>query len=104
MLTSHMQNVLPVFINEKHLAVDPRRSGSRHHRLATAAEIGEETLKLGNEAETKLIDELKKEGHDVRHRRPTASRSRISARPSPLRSAPISRAGVPYIERIGAVK
>ena len=60
MLTSHMQNVLPVFINEKTWQSIPEKE--RAIVLATAAEIGEETLKLGNEAESKLIDELKKKG------------------------------------------
>lgn len=60
MLTSHMQNVLPVFINEKVWQSIPEKD--RAIVLATAAEIGEETLKLGNEAEVKLIDELKKKG------------------------------------------
>lgn len=60
MLTSHMQNVLPVFINEKTWQSIPEKD--RAIVSATAAEIGEETLKLGNEAETKLIDELKKKG------------------------------------------
>lgn len=60
MLTSHMQNVLPVFINERVWQSIPEKD--RTIISATAAEIGEETLKLGNEAETKLIDELKKKG------------------------------------------
>ncbi len=60
MLTSHMQNVLPVFINERTWQSIPEKD--RAIISATAAEIGEETLKLGNEAETKLIDELKKKG------------------------------------------
>lgn len=60
MLTSHMQNVLPVFINERTWQSIPEKD--RAIVSATAAEIGEETLKLGNEAESKLIDELKKKG------------------------------------------
>lgn len=60
MLTSHMQNVLPVFINERVWQQIPEKD--RAILLAVAAEIGEETLKLGNEAEVKLIDELKKKG------------------------------------------
>jgi tripartite ATP-independent transporter DctP family solute receptor len=60
MLTSHMQNVLPVFINERTWQSIPEKD--RAIISATAAEIGEETLKLGNEAESKLIDELKKKG------------------------------------------
>ena len=53
MLTSHMQNVLPVFINERTWQSIPEKD--RAIISATAAEIGEETLKLGNEAESKLI-------------------------------------------------
>ncbi len=60
MLTSHMQNVLPVFINERVWQSIPEKD--RAIVASTAAEIGEETLKLGNEAEVKLIDELKKKG------------------------------------------
>jgi len=60
MLTSHMQNVLPVFINEKVWQSVPEKD--RAILAATAAEIGEETLKLGLEAEVKLIEELKKKG------------------------------------------
>ena len=63
MLTSHMQNVLPVFINERVWQQIPEKD--RAILLAVAAEIGEETLKLGNEAEVKLIDELKKKGMTV---------------------------------------
>ena len=60
MLTSHMQNVLPVFINEKVWQSVPEKD--RAILAATAAEIGEETLKLGLEAEVNLIEELKKKG------------------------------------------
>lgn len=60
MLTSHMQNVLPVFINERVWQSIPEKD--RAIVASTAAEIGEETLKLGLEAEVKLIDELKKKG------------------------------------------
>lgn len=60
MLTGHMQNVLPVFINERSWQAIPEKD--RAIVAAVAAEIGEETLKLGLEAEVKLIDELKKRG------------------------------------------
>lgn len=60
MLTSHMQNVLPVFINEKVWQSVPEKD--RAIMAATAAEIGDETLKLGLEAEVSLIEELKKKG------------------------------------------
>ncbi|PZU91998.1 MAG: TRAP transporter substrate-binding protein DctP [Chelatococcus sp.] len=60
MLTAHMQNVLPVFINERSWQSIPEKD--RAIVAAVAAEVGEETLKLGLEAEVKLIDELKKKG------------------------------------------
>ncbi|AOG05013.1 MAG: TRAP transporter substrate-binding protein [Bosea sp. (in: a-proteobacteria)] len=60
MLTGHMQNVLPVFINERSWQSIPEKD--RAVVAAVAAEVGEETLKLGLEAEVKLIDELKKKG------------------------------------------
>lgn len=60
MLTGHMQNVLPVFINERVWQGLPEKD--RAIVAAVAAEVGEETLALGLEAEVKLIDELKKKG------------------------------------------
>ncbi|MEN5084633.1 TRAP transporter substrate-binding protein [Bosea sp. TWI1241] len=60
MLTGHMQNVLPVFINERVWQALPDKD--RAIVAAVAAEVGEETLALGLEAEVKLIDELKKKG------------------------------------------
>jgi TRAP-type C4-dicarboxylate transport system substrate-binding protein len=60
MLTGHMQNVLPVFINERTWQSIPEKD--RAILAEVAAEVGEETLKLGLEAETKLIDELKQRG------------------------------------------
>jgi TRAP-type C4-dicarboxylate transport system substrate-binding protein len=60
MLTGHMQNVLPVFINERVWQSIPEKD--RAIVAEVAAEVGEETLKLGLEAEVKLIDELKKKG------------------------------------------
>lgn len=60
MLTGHMQNVLPVFINERTWQSIPEKD--RTIMSDVAAEVGEETLKLGIEAEVKLIDELKKKG------------------------------------------
>jgi len=60
MLTAHMQNVLPVFINERFW-----QSLSEEDRallLQVAAEVGEETLALGQKAEVELIDVLKGKG------------------------------------------
>jgi tripartite ATP-independent transporter DctP family solute receptor len=60
MLTGHMQNVLPVFINERTWQSIPEKD--RAIVAEVAAEVGEETLKLGLDAEVQLIDELKKKG------------------------------------------
>lgn len=60
MLTSHMQNVLPVFINERSWKAIPERD--RTILADIAAEVGEETLKLGLDAEVRLIEELQKKG------------------------------------------
>ena len=60
MLTAHMQNVLPVFINERFW-----QSLSEEDRallLQVAAEVGEETLALGQKAEVELIDVLNGKG------------------------------------------
>lgn len=101
MLTSHMQNVLPVFINERTWQSIPEKD--RAIILATAAEIGEETLKLGNEAETKLIDELKKKGM-------TFVTAADGLKVEDFRKAVSAQVRTdfpswgPYIERIGAVK
>ncbi|MFC0246373.1 TRAP transporter substrate-binding protein [Falsochrobactrum ovis] len=60
MLTGHMQNVLPVFINEKVWQSIPEQD--RAIIAEVAAEVGQETLELGLKAETDLIDELKGKG------------------------------------------
>lgn len=60
MLTGHMQNVLPVFINEGVWQSIPEED--RAIVSEVAAEVGEETLELGIQAETDLIDELKGKG------------------------------------------
>lgn len=60
MLTGHMQNVLPVFVNEKVWA-----SMSAEDRKAILAEfetMAQETLQSANKAEEELIGELKKKG------------------------------------------
>lgn len=101
MLTSHMQNVLPVFINERTWQSIPEED--RAIISATAAEIGEETLKLGNEAETKLIDELKKKGM-------TFVTAADGLKVEDFRKAVSAQVRAdfpswgPYIERIAAVK
>jgi len=60
MLTAHMQNVLPVFINERFWQSLPEED--RALLLQVAAEVGEETLALGQKAEVELIDVLKGKG------------------------------------------
>ncbi|MEH6717523.1 MAG: TRAP transporter substrate-binding protein [Aurantimonas endophytica] len=60
MLTGHMQNVLPVFINEDVWQSIPE--ADRAIMSEVAAEVGEETLELGLKAETDLIDELTGKG------------------------------------------
>lgn len=101
MLTSHMQNVLPVFINERVWQQIPEKD--RAILLAVAAEIGEETLKLGNEAEVKLIDELKKKGM-------TFITEADGLKVEEFRKSVVAQVRTdfptwgPYIERIAAVK
>ena len=60
MLTGHMQNVLPVFINERFW--QSLSDEDRTLIMEVAAEVGEETLQLGLKAEVELIDELKSKG------------------------------------------
>ena len=60
MLTGHMQNVLPVFINERFW--QSLSDEDRTLIMAVAAEVGEETLELGLKAEVELIDGLKSKG------------------------------------------
>ncbi|MBL4918528.1 TRAP transporter substrate-binding protein [Szabonella alba] len=60
MLTGHMQNVLPVFINEDAWQSIPEADRAIVGEIA--AEIGEETLEMGLKAEVDLIDELKGKG------------------------------------------
>lgn len=60
MLTSHMQNVLPLFINEKTWQSIPGKDRAIIEKITK--EVGAETLKMGLESEVKLIAELKKKG------------------------------------------
>lgn len=60
MLTGHMQNVLPVFINETFW--QSLSDEDRALIMEVASEVGEETLALGLEAENELIDELTGKG------------------------------------------
>jgi tripartite ATP-independent transporter DctP family solute receptor len=101
MLTSHMQNVLPVFINEKVWQSIPEKD--RAIVASTAAEIGEETLKLGLEAEVKLIDELKKKGMKFVTEADGLKVEEFRKAVGAQVRADFPSWG-PYIERIGAVK
>ena len=60
MLTGHMQNVLPVFINENAWQSLPEED--RQILSEVASEVGEETLELGLQAEQDLIAELTDKG------------------------------------------
>lgn len=60
MLTAHMQNVLPVFINETFW--QSLSDEDRALIMEVASEVGEETLALGIEAESELIEELTGKG------------------------------------------
>ena len=60
MLTGHMQNVLPVFINER--VWQSISEKDRTAILDALEESAQETLKQAQKAEQELIDELKKKG------------------------------------------
>lgn len=60
MLTSHMQNVLPLFINERTWQSIPAADRAIIEKVA--AEVGAETLRLGQDSEVALIGELKGKG------------------------------------------
>ena len=60
MLTGHMQNVLPVFINEKvWQSISPADQAGI---LKGTAELGQETLDMAKKAEKDLVGELTKKG------------------------------------------
>ncbi|MDQ4135331.1 MAG: TRAP transporter substrate-binding protein [Pseudomonadota bacterium] len=60
MLTGHMQNVLPVFVNER--VWQSISEKDRTAILGALEEIAQETLKQAQKAEEELIGELKKKG------------------------------------------
>lgn len=60
MLTGHMQNVLPVFINEK--AWQSIAEADRDAILKGAAALGQETLAMAKKAEKDLVGELTQKG------------------------------------------
>jgi tripartite ATP-independent transporter DctP family solute receptor len=63
MLTSHMQNVLPVFINEK--SWQQIGENDRTAILKALDGIAQESLRMAQKAEEDLIGELKKKGMTV---------------------------------------
>jgi TRAP-type C4-dicarboxylate transport system substrate-binding protein len=60
MLTGHMQNVLPVFVNER--AWQSISEKDRNAILEALEGIAQDTLKQAQKAEEDLIGELKKKG------------------------------------------
>ena len=60
MLTGHMQNVLPVFVNER--VWQSISEKDRTAILDSLESIAQDTLKQAQKAEQELIDELKKKG------------------------------------------
>jgi tripartite ATP-independent transporter DctP family solute receptor len=60
MLTGHMQNVLPVFVNER--VWQSMSEKDRNAVLESLEAIAQDTLKQAQKAELELIDELKKKG------------------------------------------
>jgi tripartite ATP-independent transporter DctP family solute receptor len=101
MMTSHMQNVLPVFINERTW----QRIGEKDRTAILAALDGlaQETLQMAQKAEQELVGELKKKGMTVI----TAAdglkvdefRKRVSAEVE--KDFPSWK---PYMERISAIR
>jgi TRAP-type C4-dicarboxylate transport system substrate-binding protein len=60
MLTGHMQNVLPVFVNER--AWQAISEKDRTAILDTLDGIAQDTLRQADKAEQDLVEELKKKG------------------------------------------
>ena len=102
MMTSHMQSVLSVFVNEQVWQAIP--AADRKIIEDTMAEVGTKTLDWDRETAAKYRKDLEAQGHDLRRGRRTASTSRPSARPCWRRSTRTSRSGPSYIEQIRAVK
>jgi TRAP-type C4-dicarboxylate transport system substrate-binding protein len=101
MLTGHMQNVLPVFVNER-----VWQSISEKDRTAimdALEQIAQETLQQAQKAEQDLIAELKKKGMtfvtEKEGLKVAEFRERVSAEVS--KDFPSWK---PYMERIGAIK
>lgn len=101
MLTSHMQNVLPLFINEKTWQSIPAKDREIFEKVVN--EVGAETLKLGMESEVKNIDELKKKGMTFITEKEGLKVADFRTSVSAQVKADFPTWG-PYIERISAIK
>jgi tripartite ATP-independent transporter DctP family solute receptor len=101
MLTSHMQNVLPLFINEKTWQSIPEKDRAIIEKVTN--EVGAETLKMGIESESKLIEELKKKGMTFITEKDGLKVGEFRTAVNAQVKADFPTWG-PYIERIAAVK
>ena len=101
MLTGHMQNVLPVFVNER--AWQAISEKDRNGILDALEGIAQETLKQAQQAEEDLIGELKKKGMTFVTEKDGLKvaefRERVAAEIN--KDFPTWK---PYIDRIAAVK
>jgi tripartite ATP-independent transporter DctP family solute receptor len=101
MLTSHMQNVLPVFVNER--AWQSIGEQDRNAILDGLDQIAQDTLKQAQKAEEDLVAELKKKGMTFVTEKDglkvAAFRERVSAEVN--KDFPTWKA---YMDRIAAVK
>jgi tripartite ATP-independent transporter DctP family solute receptor len=101
MLTGHMQNVLPVFVNER--AWQSISEKDRTAILNALEEIAQETLRQATKAESDLVEELRKKGMTFITEKDGLKvaefRERVAAEIS--KDFPTWKA---YIDRIAAVK
>jgi tripartite ATP-independent transporter DctP family solute receptor len=101
MLTGHMQNVLPVFVNER--AWQSISEKDRNTILDTLETIAQDTLRQAQKAEQDLVEELKKKGMTFITEKDGLKlaefRERVSAEIA--KDFPTWK---PYIDRIAAVK
>jgi TRAP-type C4-dicarboxylate transport system substrate-binding protein len=101
MLTGHMQNVLPVFVNER--AWQSISEQDRNAILDSLDQIAQETLRQAQKAENDLITELKKKGMtfvtEKEGLKVGAFRERVAAEVN--KDFPTWKA---YMDRIAAVK
>ena len=101
MLTGHMQNVLPVFMNER--VWNSIQEQDRSAILKALDDLAQETLKMAQKAEEELIGELKKKGMTFVTEKDGLKidefRQRVSAEVN--KDFPTWKA---YMDRIGAIK